>query len=104
MRDSDLLKQTLPEPQRPIFLPKQAQWLAGEGAGSWFLIEYIKDKQLYEITRLSPKGKVECRGQFRIVNTRQHLDFKTDYQFVHLSHCAVVHIEQKEFRFEFCSV
>ena len=39
MRNTDLLKQTLPEPERPEFLPKKAQWLAGEGAGSWFYIE-----------------------------------------------------------------
>lgn len=94
MRNPDLLKQTLPEPIRPDFLPKSAQWLAGEGAGSWFFIEKINGVENYEITRFSPKGKMECQSLFKIDNPNQNLDLKSTYKFAHLSHCARVHIEQ----------
>lgn len=94
MQNPDLLKQTLPEPKRPDFLPKSAQWLAGEGAGSWFFIEKTEGETQYEITRFSPKGKIECQGLFKIENLNQNLDLKSTYKFIHLSHCATVHIEQ----------
>ena len=94
MRNSDFLKQTLPEPKRPEFLPKSAQWLAGEGAGSWFYIETTSNNDFYEITRFSPKGKVECKGNFETENTNNKLDLNKSYEFVHLSHCAFVNIEQ----------
>ena len=94
MQNPDFLKQTLSEPKRPDFLPKSSQWLAGEGAGSWFYIETGNDKQLYEINRFSPKGKVECSGQFKIENSNHNLNLNKPYQFIHLSHCAFVHIEQ----------
>jgi len=94
MGNFNLLKQTLQEPKRPNFLPKPAQWLAGEGAGSWFYIEASRDKHFYEITRFSPKGKVECRGQFKVENSNQNLSLNKPFQFVHLSHCAFVNIQQ----------
>lgn len=94
MRNNDNLNQTLPEPKRPNFLPLGAQWLAGEGAGSWFLIENTEKYHVFEITRFSPKGKIECQGLFEIENSDKSLKLDEPYNFVHLSHCAFVHIEQ----------
>lgn len=94
MRNSNLLKQTLPEPKRPDFLPKSAQWLAGEGAGSWFCVENNSKDNLYTVKRFSPKGQLECEGVFEIENKKNSLSLNKPYQFVHLSHCAFVHIKQ----------
>jgi hypothetical protein len=92
MQSNPILKKTLPEPQRPETLPKSAQWLAGEGAGSWFYIEE-KDVKFY-IERISPKGEIECEGLFVIENSEQKLNLNIPYKFIHLSHCAFVNIEQ----------
>ncbi|RRO19786.1 DUF6695 family protein [Flavobacteriaceae bacterium 14752] len=95
MRNPNNLSPTLPEPQRPEFLPKHAQWLAGEGAGSWFTIDYTSKNHRFEITRYSPKGKIECQGLFEIENSNKSLNLNKDYKFIHLSHCAFVHIKQR---------
>lgn len=94
MRNPHLLKQTLPEPERPKSLPKSAQWLAGEGAGSWFYIEKAPKENIFLIQRFSPIGQLECEGIFKIESSECALHLYQPYQFVHLSHCAVVHIEQ----------
>jgi len=99
MRNSDLLGQTLPEPHRPEFLPKPAQWLAGEGAGSWFYIEKTNAKKTFEITRFSPRGKIECVANF-VVENDKNLNLNLPYRFVHLSHCAFVHIKQNQIVFK----
>ena len=87
------LKHTLPEPERPSNVPIEAQWLSGEGAGSWFSI--IQKEQELEINRHSPEGQVECGGLFK--NTSE-ADFKIDqaYQVVHLSHCQQVRVLQND--------
>lgn len=94
MQNSNNLSPTLPEPQRPEFLPIHAQWLSGEGAGSWFVIDTASPNNTFEITRYSPKGKIECQGIFEVENAQKSLNLKKDYKFVHLSHCAFVHVEQ----------
>jgi len=94
MRNIILLKQTLPQPNKPGFIPDHAQWLAGEGAGSWFALEKTSQKNTFEITRFSPKGKIECQGLFTVENSQQTFNIYQDYKFVHLSHCQVVNIKQ----------
>ncbi|MBN1987728.1 MAG: hypothetical protein JW761_15555 [Prolixibacteraceae bacterium] len=97
--DKRLLQDTLPEPKRPGKVPPAAQWLAGEGAGSWFSIVATNDKK-FEMTRFSPEGKLECRGEFIISN--QHV-FRIDqtFRFEHLSHCRKVRIRQDGQSIEF---
>jgi hypothetical protein len=94
MRNTKLLKQTLPEPDRPDDLPNSVQWLAGEGAGSWFYIENTSKANEFLIQRFSPKGQLECEGVFTMENSKHDLNLSKAYRFVHLSHCAFVHIEQ----------
>lgn len=94
MRNPNILKQTLPEPERPKSLPKSAQWLAGEGAGSWFYIEKTPKENTFFIQRFSPTGQLECEGIFKCESSECALHLDQPYQFVHLSHCGVVHIEQ----------
>lgn len=94
MSTNSRLKFTLEAPPIPSNIPQNSQWLAGEGAGSWF---YIKEEGnlLFEITRYSAEGKTECRGQFQIKNNNA-LDLSKDYEFIHLSHCKSVNIRQDE--------
>lgn len=94
MQNFSSIKGTLPEPIRPEQLSEKAQWLAGEGAGSWFLIEETQQKSTFKITRYSPKGVIECEGNFVIETTTKQLNLNKPYKFIHLSHCAFVHIEQ----------
>lgn len=95
MLDSSSIEGTLPEPVRPEQLSKKAQWLAGEGAGSWFLIEKAQQKSIFKVTRYSPKGEIECEGNFEIKNTEKQLILNKPYKFIHLSHCEFVHIDQE---------
>lgn len=87
------LPEILPMPSLPGNLPPTAKWLAGEGAGSWFVIEMENDFQ-YKIDRFSPKGHIECTGLFR--STSKKIDMKKNYEITYPSHCATVSILQEE--------
>lgn len=91
------LKNTLPQPKKATNIPHDAQWLSGEGAGSWFS---IKQSDLsYDIQRFSPDGKLECEGKFK--NTSDTIfDIHTDFEITHLSHCQQVTViqDQKKIR------
>lgn len=91
MQDNSKLKSTLTAPAIPRNIPPNSQWLSGEGAGSWFYMESAKHD--YIITRYSPTGKVECSGLFRITN-QIDLDLDIPFQFIHLSHCKSVTLQQ----------
>ncbi len=93
------LNTTLPAPKRPPNLPNDAQWLAGEGAGSWFHLSI--DQGGFIINRYSDKGKLECSGKFQLVKEKGFSE-KKPFEFIHLSHCQSVRIRQggKVFKFE----
>lgn len=85
------LNNTLPTPVWPDHIPIDAQWLSGEGAGSWFSIEKHSDN--YIISRYSPEGKIECKGNFiKEGNSKFLLSHK--YEFTYISHCNMVTIYQ----------
>ncbi|GAH49705.1 unnamed protein product, partial [marine sediment metagenome] len=44
--DKSVLKNTLSQPVRHLNIPETAQWLSGEGAGSWFNIKLNNEKYL----------------------------------------------------------
>ncbi len=96
--DKNKLKGTLPEPERTAGIPPTAQWLAGEGAGSWFSI-FPASNETFEITRFSPEGKVECNGIFA-TSGNQSFDIEKPFRFDHLSHCRKVTIRQENNRIE----
>lgn len=60
--DKQFLIATLPVPERHPKIPENAQWLSGEGAGSWFFFD-IEDA-LLKVTRYSPQGVIECTGLY----------------------------------------
>ncbi len=87
------LPEILPMPSIPENLPPTAKWLAGEGAGSWFVIEMENEVQ-YRISRFSPEGHIECEGFFK--SASKNIDMKKDYDITYPSHCAMVSILQEE--------
>ena len=84
------LPTVLPKPKLPLSLPSTAKWLAGEGAGSWFVIEKDKDNH-YKISRYSPVGNLECESIFK---TERVIDLHEDFTITYPSHCSVVTIFQ----------
>ncbi len=86
------LPNVLPAPKKtPIGLPNTVKWLAGEGAGSWFLIEETVSKNNYKVIRFSPKGAIECEGLF---TTKQLFELNEEYSITYPSHCAKVTLSQ----------
>lgn len=83
---------TLLQPARHPDIPENAQWLGGEGAGSWFVINYERD--FLVVTRYSPDGVIECSGKYEgpdheLINTEDSMYI--DY----LSNCKEVTINSK---------
>ena len=67
----------LEAPDRPSEIDTAAQWLAGEGAGSWFSLQQLKGG-LFFSKRFSPSGKLECSGEFQ---TTQEFNFSNSIHF-----------------------
>lgn len=97
--DKRLLKSTLSEPSRPEHIPASAQWLSGEGSGSWFVI-HQGESDHYLVSRFGPLGELECEGEFSL-GSQQSFDLSSPYDFEHLSHCQKVSIRQGNKRIEF---
>lgn len=91
--DKSKLKGTLNEPVRAAGIPHTAQWLSGEGVGSWFTI-IQSETDSYSISRFGPKGELECVGKFTISNN-QPFNIILPFRFDYLSHCWKVNIKQE---------
>ena len=83
----------LAPPKRPSMLPENAQWLAGVGAGSWFVLakETGTTSNTVRITRYSPQGVEECTGLF---TSDTPFDEGQDFLIHYPSHCAIVTVYQ----------
>ncbi len=79
----------LPAPKIPASLGEDANWLAGEGAGSWFQIAHI-DGIIFKISRYSSVGKLECEGFF----VGENINLSEPYAFTYPSHCQRVSLLQ----------
>jgi hypothetical protein len=90
------LHKTLPAPERPHHLDEKAQWLAGEGAGSWFEIAEAEQDH-FKITRYAPDGTSECTGLF---TTKISLDLKGAFEVTYPSHCSKVTVLQNKTKIE----
>ncbi len=91
IQDKQKLNTTLEEPTRNGKIPQNAQWLSGEGSGSWFSID--QKGNTYKIIRYSPEGDIECEGLFKIANGSK-FDINKAFSIGHLSHCQKVTIRQ----------
>ncbi|MGQ1948368.1 DUF6695 family protein [Geofilum sp. OHC36d9] len=90
----EFLKSTLPQPEKHSSIPENAQWLAGEGAGSWFHIETVKS--LLKVTRYSPLGIIECSGFYHNKQAHIHLIDLQAFTVTYPSHCNTVTIVIEE--------
>jgi len=93
------LESTLPQPERHSDIPGNAQWLSGEGVGSWFAISQ-KENHL-SVTRLSPDGKIECTGLYEL-NSNKEIMMRRDAKIIHPSNCQLITIQNgsKQLTFE----
>lgn len=89
--DKRKLKSTLEQPPKNDKIPENAQWLSGEGSGSWFFIDQCLGN--YHIERYSPEGELECRGIFE-ASSGNSFDINQPFQIEHLSHCQSVVVRQ----------
>lgn len=89
------LPKLIKQPKIPVNLPKNTKWLAGEGAGSWFV--FIQEKEWTIVQRYSPRGNFECENKYKIEVNLEN-DFKMDYP----SHCSIITINYngEKLRFE----
>lgn len=86
----------LPPPALPTGLSPHAQWLAGEGAGSWFVLTNApKTESLYLIHRYDPQGRLECRGLFILDKNSTGFHINTPFTISYPSHCARLTVLQK---------
>ncbi len=92
------LNSTKPAPARHPVIPENAQWLSGEGAGSWFVFEI--EGAFLRATRYSPDGTVECSGLYG-GPVKELKEKKNLIDLDYLSHCKEIHllINGKRFRF-----
>ncbi|GET24403.1 DUF6695 family protein [Prolixibacter sp. NT017] len=97
--DKSKLKSTLKEPVRAAGIPATSQWLAGEGAGSWFTIDF--ENHLLKVTRYSVFGAIECAGLFENKDAIKVLKNKKSYKVAYPSDCKTVslNLNGSEFRF-----
>ncbi|MEM6685860.1 MAG: DUF6695 family protein [Bacteroidota bacterium] len=83
------------KPKKVTTLSEQAQWLSGIGSGSWFEIEALPAATFcYRIRRISPYGKVDVDGIFKVNNPQ--FDLEQPYQFIYDSNCAYCSILQHD--------
>lgn len=97
--DNKFLKSTLPQPERHPGIPKNAQWLAGEGAGSWFHV--VPENSWLKVTRYSPEGSVECSSFYGNKDIQVHLINVHDFMVTYPSHshAVTIKIEEDNLRF-----
>lgn len=97
---------TLPAPVRQPDIPEDAQWLSGEGAGSWFSLRF-RDVFLI-VTRYAPDGTVECKGLFQEstggsekINSSLLQQSKSEFRLDYPSNCKEVTILYQGVRLRF---
>lgn len=100
--NAKLLKTTLPAPNRHPNIPEIAQWLSGEGAGSWFVLFIIN--KLLKVTRYSPQGVIECTGLFENKDAIKMLHNHQSYKVAYPSNCQKVFLKVDNLEFAFNKV
>jgi len=98
--DRQLLTATLPPPVKHHHIPNNAQWLSGEGAGSWFVFDF--EGTLLKVTRYSPKGVIECIGLYENPDAVEFLKNTHSFCIAYPSNCRTVsvRVNNSEIRFQ----
>lgn len=97
--DKQLLTATLPAPERHPNIPENAQWLSGEGAGSWFVFEI--ENTLLKVTRYSVYGSIECTGLYENKDAIALLKNKNLYKITYPSNCKTVSLKVNDTEIKF---
>lgn len=91
------------ESNKPLTIPITSQWLAGQGAGSWFNIETTEIENQYIIKRFDPLGNLEFNAIF-LKDNESEFCIDCPYAFTYLSHFKVCHILQHGKMFKFLNI
>ncbi|MCF8465261.1 MAG: hypothetical protein K9G41_10490 [Flavobacteriales bacterium] len=84
-----LFQGVIPEPNCPLNVPISAQWLAGEGAGSWY--DLARTELGFLLTRYSRTGEQECAVPMQQIDGEEwsHDD---SFTITYMSHCAEINL------------
>lgn len=96
--DKEQIKTTLLQPARNPGIPENAQWLSGEGAGSWFDLNFQGD--LLRVTRYSPNGEIECSGIYKN-NTSENINSYEKMRVTYPSNCNIVTLANEDLKHTF---
>lgn len=89
--NQQLLVSTLPAPEKHPAIPENAQWLGGEGAGSWFVFSF--EDALLKVSRYSPNGVIECTGLYKNRDVAKPLTKHTTFSVSYPSNCKTVSLK-----------
>jgi len=95
-QDDSFLKNTLPIPILYPNLSEHAKWFAGEGAGSWFILE--NESTRLRIKRYNAFGELECDSY--CVNAKKFHP-QLSFEIAHPSNCSQLTIKQRNTLFQF---
>lgn len=91
--DYKSLRSTIQAPSRDSEIPENAQWLGGEGAGSWF--NFVPENSQLKVTRYAPDGKVECTGFYKNLSAPANFS-NHHFQITYPSNCKVVSLKNQD--------
>jgi len=97
--DKHVLESTLLQPERHPAIPENSQWLSGEGAGSWFALEFEETR--LKVIRYSPKGVIECKGLYENLSALDLLPEDGAFSISYPSNCKTVSIRVKDYNIQF---
>lgn len=97
--DKQWLISTLPAPERHPNISEKAQWLSGEGAGSWFVFDI--ENTLLKVTRYSVYGVLECTGLYENKEAIALLKNQNSYQITYPSNCKTVSLKVNDSKIKF---
>jgi len=96
--NKEIQRSTLLPPARDSKIPENAQWLSGEGAGSWFVFE--QENAQLKVSRYSPSGIVECEGYYKSQNGHEVSPDST-FQITYPSNCKEVLLKRNDTKLRF---
>lgn len=95
--DLKWLKETVPMPKRHSNIPISAQWLSGEGYGSWYEVKIHNNS--VQLIEFSPFGIIESKSHFSFNGSS--FNSQEPFSVTYPSNCKVLSIKQNDKYFKF---